>query len=104
MIAADCSAEKRTIALILHDRIFQYKSELTEQRNLFKTHPARWASLLTALPATFMSAVSMTYILMAPEGFRLGAGIAYPVGIGFAAALFALYLRMGSRTASQSVS
>lgn len=41
---------------------------------------------------------------MAPEGFRLGAGIAYPVGIGFAAALFALYLRMGSRTASQSVS
>ena len=71
---------------------------------LLKTHEGRWTSLLTALPATFMSAVSMTYILMAPEGFRLGAGIAYPVGIVFAAALFALYVRMGSRVTSQSVS
>jgi carbon starvation protein CstA len=49
-------------------------------------------SLITALPATFMSAVSMTYILMAEEGLRLNAGIAYPAGIGFAAILFAFYL------------
>ena len=68
---------------------------------LLKTHAGRWASLLTALPATFMSAVSMTYILMAPEGFRLGAGIAYPVGVAFAVALFVVYLLMGSRVASQ---
>jgi len=59
---------------------------------LLKTHDKKRASLLTALPATFMSAVSMTYILMAQEGFRLGAGIAYPVGIVFAAALFIVYL------------
>ena len=48
-------------------------------------------TLLTALPATFMSAVSMTYILMAKEGFRLSQSIAYPVGIAFAAAVFGFY-------------
>ncbi|MBR4577460.1 MAG: carbon starvation protein A [Clostridia bacterium] len=47
-----------------------------------------YARTLTALPAAFMSAVSMTYILMAEEGFRLSSAIAYPVGIVFAAALY----------------
>ena len=59
---------------------------------LLKTHRNRMISLVTALPATFMSAVSMTYILMAKEGFSLGSGVAYPVGIVFALALFAFYL------------
>ncbi len=61
---------------------------------LLKTHESKRSSLLTALPAAFMSAVSMTYILMAQEGFRLRAGIAYPAGIVFAAALFVVYLVM----------
>ena len=51
----------------------------------------RWHSLLCALPATFMSGVSCTYILMAEEGFRLSAAIAYPVGAVFALACAALY-------------
>lgn len=51
-------------------------------------------TLITALPATFMSAVSMTYILMAKEGFGLSSKIAYPVGAVFAAALFAVYIFM----------
>lgn len=51
-----------------------------------------WHSLLCALPATFMSGVSCTYILMAEEGFRLSQTIAYPVGIAFAAACAALYV------------
>lgn len=59
---------------------------------LLKTRNAKWASLVTALPATFMSAVSMTYILMAKEGFGLQKEIAYPAGIFFAAVLFAIYL------------
>ena len=50
------------------------------------------ASLMTALPAVFMSAVSITYILMAEEGFALSSGIAYPAGVAFAAILFAVYL------------
>ena len=51
-----------------------------------------WHSLLCALPATFMSGVSCTYILMADEGFRLSQTIAYPVGIAFAAACAAVYV------------
>ncbi len=58
-------------------------------------------SLLTALPAAFMSAVSLTYILMAKEGFRLSSSVAYPAGIVFAAALFALYAVLASRNAKR---
>lgn len=50
------------------------------------------ASLMAALPATFMSAVSMTYILQAPEGFKLSTSIAYPVGIVFAVACLVLFI------------
>ena len=51
----------------------------------------KYSTLLTAIPAAFMSAVSLTYILMAGEGFSLSMSIAYPAGIVFAAALFGLY-------------
>lgn len=47
---------------------------------------------MAALPATFMSAVSMTYILQAPEGFQLSTSIAYPVGVIFAAACLVLFV------------
>ena len=52
----------------------------------------RLGSLITALPAAFMSAVSLTYILMASEGFGLSASLAWPAGAVFALALFCLYL------------
>ena len=58
---------------------------------LLKTNNNKISSLITAIPATFMSAVSMTYILMASEGFGLSYRIGYPVGAAFAAVLFALY-------------
>lgn len=50
------------------------------------------ASLLAAVPAAFMSAVSSTYILMAQEGFKLSAGISYPAGIGFAVLCSGMFL------------
>ncbi len=59
---------------------------------LLKTHKNKFVSLFTALPATFMSAVSMTYILMAQEGFNLGSTIAYPIGVSFAVLCFGFYL------------
>ena len=59
---------------------------------LLKEGKYRYGSLLTAFPATFMSAVSLTYILMASEGFKLSGTIAYPAGFGFALALFVVYL------------
>ena len=64
---------------------------------LIKTHKNKMASLLTALPATFMSGVCMTYILMGDEVFRLGSQVAYPIGIAFAAVLFLFYAFIGYR-------
>ena len=59
---------------------------------IMKNAKAKSYSFLTALPATFMTAVSATYILMAKEGLKLSKGIAYPIGIVAAVALFAVYL------------
>ncbi len=60
-----------------------------------------YGSLITALPAAFMSAVSLTYILMAGEGFGLPAAVAYPAGIVFALAVFGLYARQARRMAGR---
>ncbi|MCG8453293.1 MAG: carbon starvation protein A [Spirochaetales bacterium] len=46
---------------------------------------------ICSLPAAFMSAVVTAYILQAPEGFRLSAGISIPVGISVAIALFTAF-------------
>lgn len=51
----------------------------------------RAQSLIAALPAAFMSAVTGTYILMADEGLRLAPHIAYPAGILFALACAGLF-------------
>ena len=66
---------------------------------LIKKGNGRFSSLITALPAAFMSAVSLTYILMAPEGFRLGSTIAYPAGIIFAAILSTFYIAAWRKSA-----
>ena len=63
-----------------------------------------WYSLICAIPATFMSGVSCTYILMADEGFRISGKIAYPAGLLFAAVCAVWFLvcaaRRGRRRAS----
>ena len=50
---------------------------------------------ITAVPATFMSAVSATYFTMAPEclgAFHIGAKIAYPVGIVVAVLFLGIFV------------
>ncbi len=59
---------------------------------LLKNAANKHLTLITAVPATFMSAVSMTYILMAKEGFRISSSIAYPIGIVFAVICFVIYI------------
>ncbi len=56
---------------------------------LFQNKKFCW---IAVVPATFMSAVTSTYILMAKEGFRLPTSIAYPAGIVFAAVCLAVFL------------
>jgi len=48
--------------------------------------------MISFLPATFMTAVSITYILMAKEGLQLDQTISYVIGAVAAAALIIVYL------------
>ena len=59
---------------------------------LLKKGKYRFGSLLAAFPAMFMTAVSVTYILIAKEGFRLNQTVSYIVGTAAAVILFAVYL------------
>ena len=59
---------------------------------LLKTGKRRLGSLLTALPAAFMSAVSITYLLCSQEGFQLDHGLSCGIGAVVAAALLTVYL------------
>ena len=59
---------------------------------LLKTGKRRLGSLLTALPAAFMSAVSTSYLLCSQEGFQLDHGLSCGIGAAVAAALLTVYL------------
>lgn len=59
---------------------------------LVKNQKNKIVSLITAVPAAFMSAVSVTYIFMAKEGFKLSSAVSYPAGIIAAAILFVIYV------------
>ena len=70
---------------------------------LARTLPNKSYSLLASVPATFMSAVSVTYILQAPEGLKLSTGISYPAGIVAAVVFAALYCKaLGNGKAATS--
>lgn len=47
---------------------------------------------IATIPATFMTCVIISYILMAPEGFRLSSGISYSVGILSATVAFIVFM------------
>lgn len=47
---------------------------------------------IATVPAAFMTAVSITYILVAPEGFKMSTSIAYPAGTAAAAAALGIFM------------
>lgn len=61
----------------------------TASMYLFREKKNYW---LTAVPATFMSAVSMTYFFYAKECLGLGTAVAYSAGIILAAGFLAIFL------------
>lgn len=61
----------------------------TASMYLFRTGKNYW---LTTVPATFMSAVSMTYLFCAPECFGLSTTITYPAGIILAAFFLGIFI------------
>ncbi|MDY5021812.1 MAG: carbon starvation CstA family protein [Blautia sp.] len=60
----------------------------TASMYLFREKKNYW---ITVVPATFMSAVSMTYFFYAPECLNLGTKIAYPAGIVLAAVFLGIF-------------
>lgn len=48
---------------------------------------------IASIPAAFMTFVSFTYILMAPEGFKLATSIAYPLGFVISLIPIGLFVR-----------
>lgn len=61
----------------------------TSATYLYKNARPHW---IASLPATFMTAVVTTYIIVAPEGLKLSESIGVPVGIGVAILTFAFFL------------
>jgi carbon starvation protein CstA len=59
---------------------------------LINTRKNSFAPLITAVPASFMTGVCLTYMLMADEGFRIPGHTAYPIGIGFAVSHFIFFI------------
>ena len=47
---------------------------------------------IAAFPAAFMTAVSVTYLMISEEGFSINQTISYIIGISAAVALFIVYL------------
>lgn len=62
----------------------------TASMYLYKEKKNYW---LTAVPATFMSAVSMTYFFYAGECLNLGTTVAYPAGIILAVVFLGIFMR-----------
>lgn len=52
---------------------------------------------IASLPAGFMTSVTMTYIMIAPEGLKLPASFAYPVGIASGFVAFAWFMYTAAR-------
>ncbi len=61
----------------------------TASMYLYKEKKNYW---ITAVPATFMSAVSMTYFVAAGECLNLGTKIAYPVGLILAVVFLGIFI------------
>lgn len=61
---------------------------------LMKENKLHW---IATIPATFMTAVVTTYIMVAPEGFQLSNSISYPVGIILAVVAFIIFMYFGGK-------
>ena len=59
---------------------------------LVKHSKYKWGSLITAIPASFMTAVTVTYIFVAKEGFHISSTPSHIIGILSAVVMFGLYI------------
>lgn len=57
---------------------------------------------ISTIPAIFMTAVTFAYIMQAPEGFRLHAGISNAIGIGVAIVFTILFARKAKKLRNEN--
>ncbi|WP_058485005.1 carbon starvation CstA family protein [Defluviitalea phaphyphila] len=81
----------QTLAMIMLWAAAQY---------LVKHRKFHW---ICTIPATFMTAVTITYIMIAEEGFRLSSSIGYPIGIGAAVIAIIFFLYKARKTSQKDV-
>lgn len=60
---------------------------------LWRIYPHKWQHLIAMIPAIFMTMVTFTYILQAPEGLGLPTSITYPAGLIISAFWTVIYLK-----------
>ncbi|KXZ39454.1 Carbon starvation protein CstA [Alkalithermobacter thermoalcaliphilus JW-YL-7 = DSM 7308] len=66
---------------------------------LYKNNKLHW---VCTLPAMFMTVVTTSYILQAPEGFKLNANISNILGVGISVVIFTLFmLKANNKTKKQ---
>lgn len=65
---------------------------------LLKNNKFHW---IASVPASFMTVVSFTYILQAPEGFKLDPSISLPLGIACALVVISLFVRTALKQRNQ---
>lgn len=66
---------------------------------LYQNDKLHW---IASIPATFMTAVSFTYILQAPEGFSLPTTISYPAGLALTVLVVIAFVRYVTKTKTGS--
>lgn len=69
---------------------------------LYRKMDNKMVSLIAAIPATFMSVVTATYILQAEEGLKLPVSVSSPAGVVFAVIFLLLYLKSTFWSKSQA--
>ncbi|MCM1480812.1 MAG: carbon starvation protein A, partial [Muribaculaceae bacterium] len=74
-----------------------------EAMYLVKNAEKRWYSAICALPASFMTAVCVSYIIMADEGFKLSSAAAYPAGIAAALICAVFFAVKAARDTKETV-
>jgi len=57
---------------------------------------------IATIPATFMTAVCTSYILIAPEGFKLSQSISYPIGVVGAIVAMVIFLIAAKKVETKS--
>ncbi|WP_125152521.1 carbon starvation CstA family protein [Clostridium rectalis] len=67
---------------------------------LVENNKSHW---IATVPAVFMTIVSITYIIVAPEGLKMSTGVGYPVGIIGAAIILMLFLNKTKKKRIENV-